>query len=202
MDQKCFYTRLIADRNPSTNTTVPILISTAARNMRITITVLLFFLSACTTTSVGTAFDDTRNETLAKQRINDAHPALADAHINVTSFSGVVLLTGQVPSQDLISLATSAVEPLRNVKRVHNELVVAGKTSFLSRTNDSWLTTKIKSALSASEDNDATRIKVVTENGVVYLMGLLTRAEADAAVELTRNIQGVQKIVKIFDYIN
>lgn len=170
--------------------------------MRITIVLLFLFLSACTTTSVGTAFDDTRNEALAKQRIKDAHPGLADSHISITSFSGIVLLTGQVPSQDLIGLATSAVEPLRNVKRVHNELVVAGETSFLSKTNDSWITTKVKSALTTSEDTDATRVKVVTENGVVYMMGLLTRAEADAVVELTRNIQGVQKIVKVFDYIN
>ncbi|MBT5876387.1 MAG: BON domain-containing protein, partial [Candidatus Latescibacteria bacterium] len=75
-------------------------------------------------------------------------------------------------------------------------------TSVISRTNDSWLTTKTKSALSASDKADASRIKVVTENGVVYMMGLLTRAEADAAVEITRQIQGVQKIVKVFEYIN
>ena len=73
---------------------------------------------------------------------------------------------------------------------------------MISRTNDSWLTTKIKSALAAEEDTDATRIKVVTENGVVFLLGLLSRAEADAAVAVTRDIQGVQKIVKLFEYMN
>ncbi len=99
-------------------------------------------------------------------------------------------------------MATAQVEPLRNVRKVHNELTVAGKTTLLSRTNDSWLTTKVKSALSAAESTDATRIKVVTENGVVYLMGLLTRAEADAAVDIARDIQGIQKIVKVFEYIN
>ena len=168
-------------------------------------TILLIFtigLSSCTTTSVGEAFDDTRNESLAKQRIRESHPGFADAHISVTSFGGIVLLTGQVASADLIPIATSAVEPLRNVRRVHNELQVAGATSFLSKTNDSWLTTKVKSALSTSEDSDANRIKVVTENGVVYMMGLVTRAEADAAVNTTREIQGIQKIVKVFDYIN
>ena len=87
-------------------------------------------------------------------------------------------------------------------RKVHNELAVAGPTSMISRTNDSWLTTKIKSALAAEEDTDATRIKVVTENGVVFLLGLLSRAEADAAVAVTRDIQGVQKIVKLFEYMN
>ena len=97
---------------------------------------------------------------------------------------------------------TDQVEPLRNVKRVHNELTVAGSSSIISRTNDSWLTTKVKSSMAASATTDSGRIKVVTENGAVYLIGLLTREEADAAVELTRGIQGVEKIVKVFDYIN
>ena len=80
--------------------------------------------------------------------------------------------------------------------------MVAGPTSIISRANDSWLTTKIKSALAAAEDTDASRINVVTENGVVFMMGLLTRAEADDAVDITRQIQGVQKVVKLFEYMN
>ena len=102
----------------------------------------------------------------------------------------------------MIPLATHEVERLRNVRKVYNELAVTGPTSMISRTNDSWLTTKIKSALVAAEDTDASRIKVVTENGVVFMMGLLTRAEADAAVNITRQIQGVQKVVKLFEYMN
>jgi osmotically-inducible protein OsmY len=91
---------------------------------------------------------------------------------------------------------------MRNARKVYNELIVAGKTSLLSRTNDSWLTTKVKSAFSTAEFSDATRIKVVTENGVVFLMGLLTREEADEAANIAREIQGVQKVVKVFEYIN
>lgn len=163
---------------------------------------ILALVTSCTMNSVGESFSDSRNESLAKKRIQDANPGLADAKIDVTSFDGIVLITGQVSSEDLIPIASAQVEPLRNVRKVHNELTVAGKTTLLSRTNDSWLTTKVKSTLSASESSDATRIKVVTENGVVYLMGLLTRAEADAAVDTTRGIKGVQKIVKVFEYIN
>jgi len=162
----------------------------------------LFLTTSCTVNSAGDAFDDSRNESLAEKRIRDASPHLEDANINVNSFDGIVLLTGQVSSADLIPIATAQVEPLRNVRKVHNELTVAGKTSLLSRTNDSWLTTKVKSALSASESSDATRIKVVTENGVVYLMGLLTRVEADAAVDITTGVKGVEKIVKVFEYMN
>ena len=170
--------------------------------MRILILLAALALTGCTTATVDQGFDDSRNKSLVKQRIKDANPALKDANINVASYRGVVLVTGEVPSEELIPQVTAAIEPLRNVRRVHNELTVAGKTSLLSRTNDSWLTTKVKTALSADESTEASRIKVVTENAVVYLMGLLTRAEADAAVAVTRDVKGVQKIVTVFDYIN
>ncbi len=163
---------------------------------------VLLLTTSCTMNSVSESFDDSRNETLAAKRLRDANPGLADANISVTSFDGIVLLTGQVSSADLIPIASAQVEPLRNVRKVYNELTVAGGPSLLSRTNDSWLTTKVKSALSVSKTFDVTRIKVVTENGVVYLMGLLTREKADAAVDITRDIKGVQKIVKVFEYIN
>ena len=171
--------------------------------MRLSILLLVLLLTtSCTLNSVGDAFDDSRNESLAKKRVRDAHPGLAEANISVSSFDGVLLITGQVSSAELIPIAYAQVAPMRNARKIYNELTVAGKTSLLSRTNDSWLTTKLKSAFSAAEFSDATRIKVVTENGVVYLMGLLTRAEADAAANIAREIQGVQKVVKIFDYIN
>lgn len=163
---------------------------------------MLLTLVGCTTTTVSEAFEDTRNASLAKKLIKNSHKRFEDANFEVTSFEGIILITGQVPSAEMIPIATTEVESLRNVRKVYNELVVAGSTSILSRTNDSWLTTKIKSALAAEEDTDATRIKIVTENGVVFMMGLLSRKEADAAVRTAREIRGVQKIVKIFEYIN
>jgi osmotically-inducible protein OsmY len=166
------------------------------------LTLALFLTTSCTVNSVGEAFDDARNESLARKRVKNAKPGLAEANISVTSFHGILLLTGQVSSADLIPIASARVKPLRNVRKLYNELTVAGTTSLLSRTNDSWLTTKVKSALSTAESSDKTRIKVVTENAVVYLMGLVTRSEADAAADTARQIQGVQKVVKIFEYIN
>ena len=171
--------------------------------MRFIVLLLAMSLTTgCTVNSVGEAMDDSRNESLAKKRFRNTDPRLADTNISVTSFDGIMLLTGQVSSAELIPMASAQVESLRNVRKVHNELAVAGNTSLLSRANDSWLTTKVKSALSAAESSDASRIKVVTANGVVYLMGLLTRVEADAAAEIARDIHGVQKIVKVFEYIN
>lgn len=175
---------------------------TLPASMRITAILLAAILSGCASTDVGTAFDDTRNESLAEQRIENIDPRLKDANVSINSFDGVVLITGQIPSADLIAAITSEVDQLRNVRKVHNELQVAGNTTLLSRTNDSWLTTKIKSKMAADETTESLRIKVVTEDSVVYLMGLLTRNEADAAVELTRSVEGVQKIVKLFEYIN
>jgi osmotically-inducible protein OsmY len=94
------------------------------------------------------------------------------------------------------------VHDLRGVRKVHNELQISGPTSMVSRSNDAWLVTKIKTAMFVNDETDALRIKVVTENGVVYLLGLLTRDEADKAVEVSRSVYGVQKIVKVFEYIN
>ena len=113
-----------------------------------------------------------------------------------------MLLVGQVASQDLVELAEQTVRDLRHVQRVHNELQVAGTTTVLTRSSDRWLSLKVKSALAAAKDTAANRIKVVTEDGVVYLMGLLTHAEGDAAIAVARNVGGIKKIVKAFQYIN
>ncbi|MEX0943525.1 MAG: BON domain-containing protein [Pseudomonadales bacterium] len=152
--------------------------------------------------SLGTVWDDQMTESRAKGLIRQAHPDLTDAHVNVTSFNGAVLLTGQVPSEEVRKVADETVAKLRHVTRVHNELDVAGPTSMVARSNDSWLTTKVKSRLLADNTISGNRIKVVTEDGVVYLLGLVTRDEADSVVEVARNVFGVQKIVKVFEYIN
>ena len=151
-------------------------------------------------TSCASTLNDSRNEALATKLIKNSHSIYEDANFEVTSFNGIALITGQVPSADLIPIATVEVEKLRNVRKVYNELRVAGSTSMIARTNDSWLTAKVKSALASSEETHTSRIKVVTENGVVFLMGLLSRTEADAAVNIARQTKGVQKIVKLLEY--
>ena len=152
--------------------------------------------------TLGTVFDDEMLESKGVVNVRAAHPDLEKAHIRVIAFNGAVLLVGQVASDELRALAEQTIRDLRHVDRIHNELTVAGKTATLARVNDRFLSLKVKGRLTASKDADANRVKVVTENGVVYLMGLLTRAEADAVVEVARKAGGVQKIVKVFQYLN
>lgn len=181
------------------------------RNL-IALVAFITILSGCSTAvpltddrgkrTLGTSIDDVMVESRASTNIKSGSELLSKSNIEVTSFNGVVLLTGQVPSEDIKKEAELAIEGVRNVRKVHNELEVAGPTSIPSRLNDSYLSTKVKTALLADNETEGGRTKVVTENGVVYLMGLLTRDEADAAVEKARQVYGVQKIVKVFEYIN
>ena len=153
--------------------------------------------------SVGAVVDDSSIETTIKVNLTAADEQLKNSHINVVSFNGTVLLVGQVPSQDTKNLATRVARTSSSrVKEVYNELEVAGSTTFLSRSNDAWLTAKIKTLMLADSEVSGRRTKVVTENGVVYLMGLLTQSEADTAVELVSNTRGVTKVVRAFEYIN
>ncbi|WP_231759768.1 BON domain-containing protein [Microbulbifer elongatus] len=152
--------------------------------------------------SFGTYIDDQQLETITKVNLRKAHPELKESNIDVTSFNGVILLTGQVSNNDLRNLAGRTAQQVHSVRQVYNEIQVRGTTSVLARTSDTWLTTKVKSVLLTDKEIDSGRIKVVTENGVVYLMGLLTRQEAENAAEKTRTVGGVQKVVKAVEYID
>ena len=138
----------------------------------------------------------------ANQRIRSADEGLASGHINVASYHGIVLLTGEVQDEALRSRAETALDGLRDVRAVHNELTVGSPTGLVARANDGWLTAKVLSKFTQAKEVDATRIKVVTEDGVVYLMGVLPPQQADAAAEAARTVYGVRKVVKVFDYLS
>lgn len=150
----------------------------------------------------GEAIDDGHIETVAEVNLNKTSPVLKESHINVYSYNAVVLLTGQVPDNDTRDLATSVVSKISKVRQVFNELKIQGTTSVLTRMSDSVLEVKLKAKLIAHEDIDSGRIKVIAENGVVYLMGLLSRIEAEKAADVVRNTGGVQKVVKAIEYID
>lgn len=152
--------------------------------------------------SVGAMVDDSSIETQVKVNLDAADAGLKDAHISVVSFNGVVLLVGQVPNQDLKNLATRVATTPTRVKVVHNELEIAEPNSFLARSNDALLTTKLKALMLADPTVSGMRTKVVTENSVVYLMGLVTQREADLVVDLVSNASGVAKVVRAFEYID
>jgi osmotically-inducible protein OsmY len=152
--------------------------------------------------TIGNVIDDEIIEVKAKVNIHETDPDLASSHIVVVSYNGVVLLAGQVSTGRLRDLAAETVKKIRNVRKVHNEITVSGPISIPARANDSWLTNKIKLRLFMNDTINSGRIKVVTENGVVYLLGLVTRREADLAVESVKRSYGIQRIVRIFEYID
>ena len=155
------------------------------------------------TRTFGSKIDDSLIETKVAVNIAKANPDLDNAsHIVVTSFNGIVLLAGQTPRADLKQLAEQTASQVQKVKKVNNELQVTGPSSMLARSNDAWLTSTIKTEMLTDSAIPGSRIKVVTENGIVYLLGLLTQAEATRATNLVQGVGGVQKIVKLFEYID
>ncbi|TYP63291.1 BON domain-containing protein [Stutzerimonas stutzeri] len=155
------------------------------------------------TRTIGSTIDDSLIETKAAVNIAKAHPDLDQAsHIVVASYNGVVLLAGQTPRAELKQLAEQAASSVQRVKRVHNEVQVLKPSSGLARSNDSWLTTKIKAQMLADASVPGSRIKVITENGIVYLLGLVTRQEGNRATRVVQGVSGVQRIVKLFEYID
>jgi osmotically-inducible protein OsmY len=154
------------------------------------------------TRTFGSKIDDSLIETKVGVNISKANPDLDNSHIVVTSFNGVVLLAGQTPRADLKAQAEQVAGTVQRVKTVHNELQVLQPSSLLARQNDAWLTTKIKTQMLTDASIPGSRIKVVTENGIVYLLGLLTKQEAAQATSLVQGVSGVQKIVKLFEYID
>lgn len=155
------------------------------------------------TRTLGSKIDDSLIETKVAVNVAKASPDLDQgSHIVVTSYNGVVLLAGQTPRADLKSMAEQAAASVQRVKKVENELQVIQPSSLLARSNDAVLTTKIKTQMFADSTIPGSRIKVVTENGIVYLLGLVTQQEATRATTLVQGVSGVQKIVKLFEYID
>jgi osmotically-inducible protein OsmY len=149
--------------------------------------------------TIGAITEDEAIELKASQRIGQSLP---DAHVDVTSFNRVVLLTGEAPSEAKKAEAAAIINrDLANVRAIHNEITIAAASALSARSNDSYLTSKVKTRLIDVMQLDAQHVKVVTSNNVVYLMGLVTPQEAERAAEVTRTTAGVQRVVKVFEYI-
>lgn len=152
--------------------------------------------------TLGAKIEDQRIERKTYINIVRTVPGMKDSRLTVVSWNGQVLLAGQVATEDMKPKAESTAAAVRHVLHVHNELQVGKPISLLVRANDGWITTRVKARLLLGPDVPGRRTKVVTENGVVYLMGLLTQEEAEMAVNAARDVYGVQKIVKIVEYID
>jgi osmotically-inducible protein OsmY len=145
---------------------------------------------------------DTTIEREVERALDRADARLGDARIRANSFNGVVLLVGQVPSEELRERAGEVASNLRGVNQVHNELTVAARLPASQRLTDTWLTTNVISHLATNDAIDSSKIKVTTENASVYLMGIVTRAESDRIVNAASAVGGVQRIVKVFEYLD
>ncbi len=151
--------------------------------------------------TVGTYVDDNAVEIKIRRELKRDSQIGDGAHISVTSMNGIVLLTGEVTQPEEARRAVAIARGYTEARQVINQLSVAEVSSFGSRTRDSWITTKVKTALLRSPDVEAGRVKVVTERATVYMLGMVTRQEADAAVEAARQLRGVERIVKVFEYL-
>ncbi len=142
------------------------------------------------------------DENIELKTVKTIHDTLGeDAHVNVTSFKGNVLITGEVPDEKAKASAGTIVLATESVRSITNELVIGPKTSISSRASDAYLTSKVKAQFVSKNSFPANYVKVVTENSVVYLMGYVTQKEADDAVEIARNTSGVTRVVKVFEYL-
>ena len=149
--------------------------------------------------TVGTVAEDQGIELKAASRIRER---FKDAHINITSYNRMVLLTGEAHDEAAKSEIARIARAVENVRGVYNEITVSGNTALSARANDSYLTSKVKARFVDQQKFNAFHVKVVTEANVVYLMGLVKRKEADDATQIARTTGGVQKVVRLFDYVD
>ncbi|NOT16781.1 MAG: BON domain-containing protein [Sulfuriferula sp.] len=150
--------------------------------------------------SSGIYIEDQEIELRAANRAREAFPA-DNVHVNFTSYNQAVLITGEVPDETTKQKINSIVMGISNVKMTTNELRIAPASLLSSRSNDAYITTKVKTRFFDAKRFSATAVKIVTENGVVYLMGLVTQQEGIDAAQIASTTSGVTKVVKLFDYI-
>ena len=148
------------------------------------------------------SLNDKKMSTYIGVNLKKADPSLDDAHINVTTINAVVLLAGEVPSNELKLLAGKVARNFTGVRKVHNELQVRGNTSLVSRTNDTILAAQIKSKLVFDDLVTSSQITVIAEDGVVFLMGITTKENGDLAANIASSNNGVRKVVKVFEYVD
>jgi osmotically-inducible protein OsmY len=150
--------------------------------------------------TVGTMTEDEGIEIKTQDRVTARH---ADrVHLNVTSFNRMVLLTGEVPNDTVRRDVGRIASSVESVRGVTNELTVGAPSALSARANDSYVTSKIKARFVDSQRFNAVHVKVVTENQVAYLLGLVKRREAKDAIEIARTTEGVKKVVTVFEYLD
>lgn len=152
--------------------------------------------------TTGTQIDDETLEFKVENAVEKDAQIKAEGRVNAVSYNGRVLLIGQVPNSDVKDTATALAKGVEGVNEVYNELTVSPKISFAQISKDSWLTTQVKSKMFVDGRVKATDVKVISENGEVFLLGNVTQSQANAAADIASKISGVKKVIKVFKYLD
>lgn len=152
--------------------------------------------------TTGTQIDDQTLELRVADALRKDKQLNEQAHISAVVYNGRALLVGEAPSADLKEVAVNLARGVKDIADVYDEIQIGEKVSFMQASKDTWITTEVKSKLFVNGNVKASDVKVVTENGVVYLIGKVTQSQAAAAVDVARQVNGVRKVVKVFTYLN
>ncbi|HHF4958932.1 division/outer membrane stress-associated lipid-binding lipoprotein [Haemophilus influenzae] len=152
--------------------------------------------------TTGTQIDDETLEFKVENAVEKDAQIKAEGRVNAVSYNGRVLLIGQVPNSDVKDTATALAKGVEGVNEVYNELTVSPKISFAQISKDSWLTTQVKSKMFVDGRVKATDVKVISENGEVFLLGNVTQSQANAVADIASKISGVKKVIKVFKYLD
>lgn len=150
--------------------------------------------------TISKQIDDQAIEYKASTIISENKTLKNQTNLHLICINGAVLIIGQAPNSYLRDMAIKEITGIEGIVKIHNQIRIGNTTSFTTRSHDVWLTSKVKTALFSSDKLNPTNIKVVTENAEVFLMGLVSKAEADEAVDITRNIGGVNRVFMAFEY--
>ena len=166
----------------------------------------LFIAGAATTANIVTDTRTTKeiwqdnNIEFEVAAIGNKAPFKGKARVVASSYNGTVVLMGQAPTQDLINEFENKAREVKGVKNIHNQIKQKEPLSVTQISNDSWITTKVKSALLTDSELNGVKVKVITEDSDVFLFGYVTPAQSERATEIARNISGVKQVVKGFQY--
>jgi osmotically-inducible protein OsmY len=150
-----------------------------------------------------TAKQTDEDKTITEQiqdRLKDNADIQNSAHIVVVTFNGVVLLAGDAPDAAMQTQVSTIAKTVPGIKKLYNQVVISGKPSTLSHVNDSYITAKIRTQMAAEQDLESSEIEVVTVSGTVFLMGIVTKDQAQIATDIAQHVSGVEKVVRVFQY--
>ncbi|MFT5135335.1 MAG: osmotically-inducible protein OsmY [Arenicella sp.] len=150
--------------------------------------------------SAGEYVDDNTIELTAQNYLISSKALRAGVHVKPVSWNGILLATGEIDQESTKQEVIASLNSISGVRQLVDETTITGKTAMLARTNDSWITSKVKTSLLVKTGLDANRVKVVTTDGSVYLMGIVTKKEGQRATDLARKVKGVARVVKVFEY--